>query len=515
MDSPVLKVSLYKRNETDSLGGYSLTPLDLTNIFSADVRAGIETTKDTFTLRMPNDLSLTTGSFNLQADSTVRSPNDIKIGDLCEISAYDAIIGRSANTNDELIISGNINSFDHNQAEEDSYVTFKGVNRSEALLQGYALGTYDKAMSTNTTPVIIVDVISRLRKYGQVGLDKRIYAALDSEYIYDREYGIEPIKYPTGITGSVGNIKSTKVDGDAFKEITYKKIWQPTYKIVEDLSLVENTGDEKAGAYLCYIKNTPVLPDVKGILRTTTINELVWQPVSLIVGSALTRGTNYSTITSVKDVFDVKNILIIKAGTDLEGDGITAFALNTESVGQYGPRFGYLALPNTVDKIISEEKRVTDENTSIGSVWGTNRYPEKVYDLDDDWDFHFEARSTDYPYNVTGAYAHSDGGKKDFNDKIKLEAKAQARIAGNNLVQALGSPRFKANIELIHGSVGSYQMGDLVLVVDSSVGWWNTVSNPGKKLRVHDVQHSFGNEWVTTLYLEEDEESVKSKYTVE
>jgi len=514
MDSPVLKVSLYKRNETDSLGGYSLIPLDLTNIFSADVRAGIETTKDTFTLRMPNDLILTTGSFNLQADSTVRSPNDIKIGDLCEISAYDAIIGRSANTNDELIISGNINSFDHNQAEEDSYVTFKGVNRTEALLQGYALGTYDVVTTTNKSPIIITEIIKRLRHYAQVGLDKRIYAALDNAYIYDEEIGINSTTYPTGITGSYGNIASAKVNGEAFKEITYKKIWQPTYKIIEDLSTVENTGDEDAGAYLCYIKNTPVIPDVKGILRTITINELVWKPVSLIVGSTLTRGTNYSTITSVKDVFDVKNILIIKAGTDLEGDGITAFALNTESVGQYGPRFGYLASPNTVDKIISEEKRVTGSESLIGSEWGTDRYPS-VVSAGSDWDFHFYSRATTYPYNTTGAYAQSTSGKKSFNEVIRTEAKAQARITGNELVQTLGSPRFKATVELIHGSVGSYQMGDLVLVVDSSVGWWNTVANPGKKLRVHDVQHSFGNEWVTTLYLEEDEESVKSKYTVE
>ena len=58
MDTPVLKVEVYKRNETDGLGGYSLTPIDITNVFSSDVRAGIETTKDTFTLRIPNNLIL-------------------------------------------------------------------------------------------------------------------------------------------------------------------------------------------------------------------------------------------------------------------------------------------------------------------------------------------------------------------------------------------------------------------------------------------------------------------------
>ena len=511
MDTPVLKVEVYKRNETDDLGGYSLTPVDISNVFSSDIRAGIETTKDTFTLRIPNNLILSTGSFDLQADKNTRITTDLKIGDMTKIYAYYAETGSSANSDDDLIMCGVINSFSHTNTEDDNYVVFKGVNRSEQLLQGYALGTFDITSNENTSPKIINYIIKRLRAYGVQTYDRRIYSALDTGYIYDPEMGVSSSIAPTGITGSVGNVASTTSTGGSFKQITYKKIWQPTYKIIEELSRVEQTGDEDAGAYISYIKNSTILPEFQSKLRTTTINELVWKPVSKTTAGSLVRGVDYTSITSSKDMFDVKNILIIKAGHDLEGDGISTFAINTESVGKNGARFGYLPLPNIVDKIISEEKRVTGSESPIGSEWATTGYPEAVL-AGSSWIFAtLQGRSTKYPYDMTGSACVADS-KKEFNKIIKLEAKAQGRETGQKLVDTLGSPRFKAKVELVRGSVGSYNMGDLVEVIDPSVGWWGTNNDPGKKLRIHDVQHNFGNEWATTLVLEEDEESVKSKY---
>ena len=175
-------------------------------------------------------------------------------------------------------------------------------------------------------------------------------------------------------------------------------------------------------------------------------------------------------------------------------------------------------MPNIVDKIISEEKKVTGSESPIGSEWNTNSYPQGVEDGNDlPWTFvTINVRDTHYSYDeiepVTKEVANT---KKEFNTIIKKEARAQGTIIGQKVVDTLGSPRFKATVELTHGNVGSYNMGDLVTVIDPSVGWWGTTQDPGKKLRVHDVNHSFGDDWTTTLQLEEDEESVKALYPTE
>jgi hypothetical protein len=517
MDSPVFKVELFKRNETDDLGGFNTDPVDISSFISADNRLGIETTKDTFSFKVINNLITSTGSFDLQSDKKSRIVTDIRVGDLVKIYSYDAFVGSSADVDNDLIMVGVINSFSHTNSETDNIVTYKGVNRSEQLLQGYALGTFDISDNENNSPKIINFIIRRLRSYGPKTYDRLIYSALDDEYIFDPERGIDSTNYPTGITGNFGNVASTKRDNTSFKEISYKRIWQPTYRIIEELSTTEFTGDEEAGAYIAYIKNTPVLPELQQKLRATTINELVWKPVSLSIGSTLKRGYDYLDVNSIKDTFDIKNILIIKAGADLEGNGITTFAINSTSVGKNGPRFGYLPLPNTVTKIISEEKKFTGEDSDIGSSYNTTGYPEEVFTNDDSWDFvTIYDRDDAYPYNTVEPSTNSTSDdKKGFNDVIISEAKAQAVIIGQKLVDTLGSPRIKSKLTLSYPSIGSFQIGDMVKVVDESIGWWDTTSDPSKKLRIHDIQHSFGDDWIQTLHLEEDEETIKSKYSVE
>jgi len=514
MDAPVLKVELYKKLETDDLGGFNLTPVDISSLFSGDTRAGIETTKDTFSLRISNNLLLSTGSFDLQADKENRREVDMRVGDMVKIYGYYAADGFDGDN--DLIMVGTINSYSHSNTEDGNNVVFKGVNRSEQLLQGYALGTFDISDAENTSPLILNFIIKRLRSYGPDTYDRKIYSAMDNEYIYDEKEELDSSTAPTGITGSYGSVQHLTEKGNAFKTISYRKIWQPTYKIIEELSKVENTGDDDAGAYLFYIKNTAVLPQFQQKLRTKTINEVVWKPVNKSVSNTIERGIDYLNITSTKDTFDVKNILIVKCGTDLEGNGITAFAINTESVGKAGPKFGYLPLPNIVTNIIAEEKKVTGPDSDIGSTWNTIGYPDDVID-NNNMPWHFatiNTRSADYPYNETTTAAEAST-KDDFNTVIRTEARAQGIQTAQDVVNVLGEPRFKAKVELTRGSVGSYTMGDLLKITDHSVGWWNTDQDPAKKLRIHDISHSFGDDWTTTLSLEEDEKAVKDKYPVE
>ncbi|KKL20918.1 hypothetical protein LCGC14_2450680, partial [marine sediment metagenome] len=120
-------------------------------------------------------------------------------------------------------------------------------------------------------------------------------------------------------------------------------------------------------------------------------------------------------------------------------------------------------------------------------------------------------RDDNPPYTETAAWATADT-VDEYNQVIRDESKIKSKIEGQDIADALGSPRIKTNVELLHPSVGSYSMGDLLKIVDPSIGWIGTVTNPAKILRLHDVRQSFGNEWLTTLVFEEDEEAIKKRY---
>lgn len=490
---PILKVVVYRRDK--STGKISLIGTTLTNVQDCQIRLGIETIKDVFSFKVPNVMTDEDAfTWNNPTIQKVTAGNTLQIGDYVEISAYQD--SADSDTDNNVIIYGEITDFSYSNDERIPMISINGTNITENLLRGFALSTTKVDDLNNTVPVIIKQIISRLNT-SNLPVAQRVFAAEDDEYL---SFG-----GVSNITGSFGNVASTKSDSSAFKEVTYTKTWQPVYRIIEDLATVEYTGDEDAGNYMFYIKITPVLPEHVGTLQTNFINELVFKPVTESVVKTLVRGTDYKVDKITKNLDDVTNVLIVKPGTDPEGDGITTYVINESSLAEVGPKYGFWAKPEIATLAKTREKELGEQigSTFIGFTPDTGQYP---------WTFQtIFVRDGTYPYTEDSSTPETAADADEFNSVMRDEILKRGKIEAQNIVNTLGEPRFSANITMYVGS-NDLVMGNLVALQDKTAGWNSTTANPAYKLRIHDVRHKIDQTgWETSFVLKEDEKVISDR----
>lgn len=497
---PILDVSIFRR-DVDS-GNISTEPEQLTDVTECDVRLGVETIKDVFSIKTNNNIfNPDTFTWTNPLLKNINALNSFQIGDYIRISAY--YNQQDLNPDNNVLIFGEITDYSYNNAESTPSITLNGTNITENLLQGFALTTTKVDDVINTVPGIIKTIISRLNR-SSLPIAKRIFAALDNEY---HSYG-----GISNITGSYGGIASTKSTGETFKEITYTKTWQPVYRIIEDLSSTEYTGDEQAGNYIFYVKVTPVLPEHVGTLQTNYINELVFKPVSNDVVKTLVRGVDYNIGKITKNNDEVTNVLIVKPGTEPDGDGITTFVTNNTSIGKIGPKYGFWSKPEIGTVAKEREKDLGEQigSTFIGftpgslnDVSGSQQFP---------WTFQsvFNREDT-YPFTEDKNTPLTADDSDEYSSILRTEILKRGKIEAQNIVNNLGESRYSANISLINGS-NEIGMGTIIALQEKTSGWDSTTLNPDYKLRIRDIRHKFSDSgWDTELVLKEDEKTISDK----
>lgn len=486
MKLPILEVFVYPRNDID--GTVSFDGIQLTDVQKADARIGVETIKDVFSFDVPNVLqSDSTWSKTLGKKNT---DNFISEGDFIKIrSYYDTLDTDDNNT----IIYGEVIDYSYSAGNTGASISVNGANITENLLRGYALGTYTYSGSTNTASNIVIDIIERRLRFGGITANRKIYAALEGNPIVDTVDGVDNVN----ITGTTGNVSATS------KQITYSKFWQPAYRILEDLSAPEYTGDEDAGNYIFYVQAVPVLPQYVNALGTNFIYELVFKPATQTVSKTISRGTDYKTINTRKNTDELVNVLIIKPGVDTQGRGIIDYAANTESLAKNGPKYSLYAKPEIASKIRTDERQAGE---NLGSPF--------TGDLPDDtgssfpWDFNtIFVRETNPPFSETATLEQASN-QDEYDEIIRQEARFRGKIEGQRIVDNLGEPVFECTVELYTGS-NDVGMGNLIAIKDTTFGWDNTVGNPTYKLRLRDIRHSWDSAgWNTTWVLKEDEKVI-------
>lgn len=498
---PVLEITHYRRDK-DS-GRIDPNGRLLTDIISAEVRVGIETIKDIFSFKIPNVLQ-GDGTWNRSITKKVTAENFLKEGDYIEIKAYYNTPDSDEQNN--ILLVGEITNFDYSNGNDGPVITVNGTNVTENLLRGFSLVGKKVTDVTATPPGIIKEIISRLNQSG-VPSAKKVYAFRDDELVSDATVPSDQGGAISNVTGQNGNIASNKSNGDAFPTKTYSKTWQPVYKILEDLSAPEYTGDDDAGNYIFYVKTTKVLDQHVWKLNTSYINELVFQPPSQEVDTVLNRGDDYSTITTKKDLNEVVNVLIVKPGTDVNGAGITTFVVNTESLGEVGPKYDYWAKPE-IGNVVRKDERTEGEN--LGSVFvgdlpeaNGSQYP---------WTFNtIFQRSDNYPYDEDSGTPLVANNESEYNDIIREEIFLRGKIEAQRIVDNLGEARYNSTVSLVTGS-NNIGMGTLVDVTDETSGWNDTTANPAYKLRIRDIRHTFDSSgWQTDLVCVEDEKILSEK----
>lgn len=478
---PQYRYEVFKKISPTTL---SPTPSLLTNFFSLDYAGGIETTKDVLSSKLHNSRD-SNGSWVFYLGKKSRTDNLIGVDDEIKFYAY---YGSEMPTNrdDALILAGRVTGYGF-QPESERYVyTIKTINRTEELLNTMVpYSTRAATGSANTSSTAILQMIARLNKFNP---NKNIIAGLTTQTIE--------------ITGSAGNIAAFNSTGGSFPTIDYNETWKPTYYNIEKLSSSEYTEDENAGEYIFYVKYTPVLPKYRTEYGST-VNEFVWKAKNLVSSGSLVEGVDITNVKIDLDVKDVQNLLIVNAGTDRKGAGITTVAYNLESMGKYGVKTGYYTRSRRVFSEIHTQEMGYVQNT-LGKVVdsdgmpaaGTGSYPLVMS---------FKERDEYGSFNGSTLTAAS---KTEWNNYLRDEARWKAREQAEKVLEKLGEPRYVLNADSYIGS-NNIIAGDLYSFKVPSYGWEGGSANPSYVLRLKDIQHSFTeNGWGTTLRAEEDEKVI-------
>lgn len=486
--APTVEVEVFKRDEEGNI--YSTTGSPLNGISSMDVRVGIENIKDVFSFTLNNQLVGSTEWKNPML-AQARVENLVNIGDLIKIKAYYGT--PDANEINNILMVGEVTDFQYSDADQQR-ITVNGANITENLLDGFTLSSKTVDAIDANAPGIILEAIERLNF--SLSEDKKIYAALDTDTI--------SIGDIADVTGSNGNVVGSDSLGNPFPDRTYSQTWQPVYKILEDVSIVEYTDDENAGNYISYIKVTPVLPEYIGQLKLLYINELVFTYPTQVANRTLEAGTDYSNISVSFDNSEVINHVIIKPGTDPDGVGITTYAVNAESAAENGLKSDFVNKPEIGNKLLSEERAT---GSALGSAF-SGYIPDATYP----WTFnHVFDRDSEYPFAENAASPKVASNAADFVKIMRDEITIRGKIAGQRIVDNFGEARYSANIDLVTGS-NTLAMGDLIEVQTIPGGWRGTDINPNYVLRIRDIRHTFDSAgWNTTLVCVEDEKVLSEK----
>lgn len=183
------------------------------------------------------------------------------------------------------------------------------------------------------------------------------------------------------------------------------------------------------------------------IFYLDTANTFYWQPRPSTTSGTLREGYEIMTYKVKKGTWDTINALIIHAGDDLNGSPIITYTYNLSSIGKLGWKWKYVALTEIAKEIIKNNSGYT-------------------------------------------------------NQQVRDAARVMARNLGTELVDRLGVPRFKVDVEL-RGTT-TYTKGGLYDLQLDSYGW---NSSNRRLLRITDISHTYNNKgWKTILHFEEDEQ---------
>lgn len=288
------------------------------------------------------------------------------------------------------------------------------------------------------------------------------------------------------------NTHSTDYAGRAFNDTTtktfnYYKDFTEVLEMIKDVSKPEYTGE---GFFYYFVEYDPVNDKnflywyKRGDAGTTTVAEGEW----------LSCKFDHQT-------YDVVNSLILNAGNDANNNGMKTLAIDAASRITHGAKWKYMPMNN-----LSKEFLDAQRSSSGWTASNSSRYPDAA-----DYPFTSEVPTTlEYDngtvYNPGSFPVLTDD--DDFNDFLRQECKAQAKIEGNNLIKYFISPQYKFGMKFDGTNYGSsFVKGELVTITfNNNVLRSNYEATNNIAVRVEGIQHSFSNAgYEISVTLKEDE----------
>ncbi len=297
------EVRVYKKTGEDEWSSdYSLL-----NVTSIDVNVGMDSTKDSWTLKVPNQNRGSVG--------------DIEFDDRVELYFYTG----STPVSSDLIISGNVNQIENSINNEDNTFTIEGSNRTEELLNVLVQLAFSKAEKDISQ--VVQEIIDKVNNQNRV-------TAGDDGFIST-------------------DIQQTKDDGSAFPKKVYMAAYKPAYELIENFSTDEYTKD---GAYMFWMDSN---------------NTFHWRSKKTKLSSDDYKfsevGDNIRELNIEEGNWNVYNSVIVDVGEDCNGHGNQTLAYNPRSMVEAGTKWKFLDVSSTTPELITTEAENHPAKWSTGS----------------------------------------------------------------------------------------------------------------------------------------------------
>jgi hypothetical protein len=459
--------------------------IDITDAIKWDVKKGVKATGASFGISLKNN-------WNEHIATSGERINQIAIqpGDIINVYADINPITESAN---QLVMVGQVMTFESDIGSKKRNIKLKCSDKSQIVLNKI----WSKVYGDLTAPELIERVLLQTSQNND-----------------SNQFGIDTsgITFTRPVTDGGG--------GDEFPDITFGKNMKPVYDWINELSQIEytNTGAEQVPgetlvcqrAFMWYLDEN---------------NKFFWFYPDDAEDYTYEYGvTPIYKVKLKKDIFGVINMVIVRGGTDKNGNGVTWYHYDEGSDAK-DKRMKVLPRPRLADiqrqilqnaeettpGYLDGELSSTEEDTITTTV---HEFPPSGYvQIDREIIKYTGTTSTTFTGLTRGMfgtspathannqlvydmYTYGNMSNGDFRQLVKNEIKS----IGANLTARYGSSRWKGSIE-VRGA--KYAAGDLINLTVKEIGCVN------QKLRIIDVHQQMTKKgWFTTLKLEEDENLV-------
>jgi hypothetical protein len=291
-----------------------------------------------------------------------------------------------------------------------------------------------------------------------------------------------------------GYMQDTRNDSSVFPEVAISKVWKPIYEWIKDLSQIEYTNSSTE------ISTNALVHTRAFIFWIDEENRFHWVYPTDTVDSSVVVGTDkVISLQLTKKVFDVVNMIIFNAGTDMYGTGIWNYEIDTTSSVRT-LKMKVLPMVDIAEDLINKDYQVgytLAASRDAGEGGKGNGYPIPQF-------------PTSYPpsgcyfcqYSDTYPLSANVTTDSKYNDALREAATKIGSGRAQAILDKLANARWVGNIEIIGSN--SYNPGNLIQLTDTEVGILN------QKIRIMQIQHNITKTgWFTTLTLEEDGKAIE------
>ena len=355
-----------------------------------------------------------------------------------------------------LLLQGSTFDIDYTSQNGNNTYNISVANRTQELLHSKEFGKYE--LNTLTVPEMIVNLVDRANLKNTSA--KKVFAALDTD---------------GGYVQSTSSSAATP-----FIQPQYFTAWKSLYEHIRTLSDPKKHGDENGGMYHFWVDEE---------------NNLHWKVRDTALQSQVVQEEEVASVTVNQNSDDVINSLIIHAGNDPNGNGISVLVFDRKSIAKVGAKWKYKPILRIADEIQIEERTngPSRAQNSGKTIPDDSNYPDGFpwYLKDEVVNFSGEGQGTNYVAN-----------KEEYKDAIRNRARLTAKNQGNEILEVLGNPKWESKAELEYGSY-DYVIGKYYQVIVPS-------RNFDRPLRLKQIAHTFNQSgWNTNLTLKEDPEDAE------